>query len=86
MCIPLWYAKPAKSLKNFVKYASNIYLRSSKKGRCKRFQQLLKWRKKKMQFDEPTKKNAKKLLYFRHCQSVYRLFKDLRFDPGFLLF
>ena len=39
-----------------------------------------------MQFDEPTKKNAKKLLYFRHCQSVYRLFKDLRFDPGFLFF
>ena len=82
MCIPLWYAKPAKSLKNFVKYASNIYLRSSKKGRCKRFQQLLKWRKKKMQFDEPTKKMQRNY----YTSDTVNLFKDLRFDPGFLLF
>ena len=43
---------------------------------CKRFQQLLKWRNRKMQFDEPTKKVARNILVTvnRHIWfAVYRL-------------
>ena len=75
--------KTSKKFEDFCQVCKQHLLEKFKERQVsKRFQQLLKWRNRKMQFDEPTKKMQRnyRVLHFRHCQSVFRLFKDSRFD------